>query len=187
MFGCKDSSKNVSSLHSQIDSLKSLQWEIQNAYRFSYSVHLDTINSQLKVSNSDLKTCDLGEILNNTNRLFFHYCDLHCSECLEKQIKVLQNFQSRFGQRTLCIIGSVQSYRSINSLINNYQLNCEVYMVEDQQSIFMHIPHFIEPFYFTLNNSGQIDMFHLPVLEDSVSTKFFLDLVSQSKNFRLLD
>ena len=80
------------------------------------------------------------------------------------------------GPESICILGSVQSYRSIAAMIHNYNFEGEVYVIPNQQSIFKHHPFFIEPFYFTLQTDGNIDLFHYPLINDPTSTIQFLNL-----------
>lgn len=127
----------------------------------------------------DFDTCLLAHTFHKTNSLFFHYSDIHCSTCLDKQLLYLKQFQTDMGAESICILGSVQSYRSIVALINNYNFECDVFVIPDQKSIFKHNSFFVEPFYFTIQNDGNINLFHFPLVKDTTSTIEFLNLCRQ--------
>jgi len=177
--GCSPNPDRIFFLEHKVDSLSHVLLNTQNVYQSSYTLKLDIVNPLIKVINTEFDTCSLGKVIENTSRLYFHYSDVHCSTCLDQQLLNLQEYQSKFGSESICILGSVQSYRSIVALGNIYDLSCDIFLVPNQQSIFKHNPFFVEPFYFSLTKRGEIDMFHFPLAEDSITTDYFLQVCHQ--------
>ena len=112
LIACSNNQEEIRYLEYKVDSVSNLLYESQNSCRFGYIMQLDLINPDIAVIDKNLDTCKLGQVTKNSDRLYFHYCDIHCSVCLDKQLTMLQEFESKNGSHSLCIIGSVQSYRT---------------------------------------------------------------------------
>jgi len=74
MISCSNNHVDPLYLEYQVDSISSLLDDIQNSYRYSYSMQLDWINSEVEVIDAKLDTCKMGEIATKSDRLYFHYC-----------------------------------------------------------------------------------------------------------------
>jgi len=174
LISCSNHQNQIVREQHKLDSVLLDNTNTKNAYRFSYLLQLDTINPMVQVLDIGFDTSTLEIIFEKSSRLFFHYSDLHCSRCLEKQFQYLNRFEKSNGKESLCILSSVQSYWRIVSLISSYDFNCDILLIPDQRSIFMHHPFLQDPFYFTIKKDGSIDSFHLPLVNDSLTTAKYL-------------
>ena len=134
----------------------------------------ETLNKETKLLNSQFDTIRFGDITTQEELIVFHYSDRSCSDCLGKQLTLLQEFNNPKNNSTITIIGAVDSFRSLSNLIRQFNLSFEVFQLLDYKSIFKeHI--FMEiPFYFSCNSNFKVTNSFFPLVEDDKTTKIFL-------------
>lgn len=176
-IGCSNYKVENYKLSHQIDSLSTnLNGMVVN-YQLSYRFENESLNSDLLLLNKDFDTCSFNRVFNNTRRLYFHFTDFECSPCLNFQLERLLKYQSEYGKDYLCLLGNVQSFRTMRQLARNFGFECDIYIIPNEQNILANLPKFNESFYFTINQQGALTLTHFPEVVDSTTTDVFLKTV----------
>lgn len=177
IMSCSNNQSENLKISHQIDSLSSCLNGIINNYQLSYRFENEYLNPGLIMLDKDFDTCKITSVFNNSDRLYFHFTDFECSPCLNFQLERLLKYQSEYGKDYLCLLGNVQSFRTMGQLARNFGFKCDIYIIPNEQNILANLPKFNESFYFTINQQGALTLTHFPEVVDSTTTDIFLKTV----------
>ena len=115
----------------QISDLQILYKESLISQYKSWEIQQDSINDILLI-NTKFKKCKLFELLNDYN-IIFYYTNKMCEPCVEKEIKILEEYMHSLGVQNIIIIGETTPQNLFKHLSAN-TWSCKTNLLEKSTS-----------------------------------------------------
>ena len=174
IYGCDNNIKNE---NDQMNNGEFLKYE--------KSILIDNLKKSFLLNGANL---DLNvEIKNNYNekvllsskltkpKILFYFDSNHCYICYQQQIKIINSLPIEI-RNNLLIIARFNSFRDYNLFLNAYEVNAEIYMVENSIDDFKSID---SPLSFITDSTFQVKSAFFPMKEFPDLSRDYYRLVGE--------
>jgi hypothetical protein len=143
----------------------------------------DTLIIEIPIVHTSFDTLNLSSCLSSNNKLFFHFTDLQCSVCLDKQFDFINKFKDSIGHDNIIILANTKSLRSISTLIRQKRLQVTVFQILNYNPIAIQAKDLNNPFYFISNSDAIINNVHVPDKDmGQLTSEYFKEVVMKKIN-----
>jgi hypothetical protein len=109
-----------------------------------------------------------------TPKLVFFHSELNCNSCVEENIYLLNNFGNTIGNEHILFLTSYKNKRDLTLFRRINKIKSHIYNVS---SIGLPIEELNYPFCFVINKEGKAECVFIPIKEDSLYFKRYLEMI----------
>lgn len=109
-------------------------------------------------------------------KLAFFHSEVNCNSCVESNISFLNDLGDSIGRQNIIFLTSYKNKRDLSIFKRINQIKFPVYNVN---STGLAIEELNEPFFFVINEHLKAECVFVPIKEDSLHLKRYLDLIKR--------
>lgn len=151
-----------------------------NALKNRCLIELSNFNTNSAIQDTSYAMLSFSDIISEGSFLFLVLSDKDCTSCLEHALSELNNFLSHNNYRNIAILANVSSIRTYLLQINEYDIKCRSYFIENYPVNYEFIEN--KPYFFLMTNQLVPKLFFIPEKSMPEFTKIYLETVGQIIN-----
>jgi hypothetical protein len=174
-------SQNINDYESKLSFEKLLSSSRDNSLAWSIENNGAAINPDLIITDEKGVNFTLREIV-KSKKLIFRFTELNCNVCVDKQIKILKQFEKKISKSNIAIFTEYSNHRDLVIFKRLNALDLPIYNLHNKMNIKLEAVD--TPYFFIVDDRFIAQDFFVPVKEIENYTNKYLKIIGL-KHFKI--